>query len=202
MRNEKIGPERLNALSDGVIAIALTLLVLGIDIPEDHDFSEDGLLAFLIKLEPAFIAYITSFLIIAIYWILHHRIFNVLNFVNRTIIILNILFLFSISLVPFISKLKALYRYDSFVVAIFALTHIITGIILYLIWKYLVLNTELLKYTVDRKWAKNIALKILIIPIVSAIAIPVALINIHFGTYIFIVIPVIYGVMLRVDNKN
>ncbi|MCA6074891.1 TMEM175 family protein [Fulvivirga sedimenti] len=200
MKDEKTGPERLNALSDGVIAIALTLLVLGIDIPDDHDFNQDGLLAFLIKLEPALIAYVTSFLIVAIYWIIHHRIFNVVSFVNRTIIVLNIIFLFSISLIPFISKLKSLYRYDFFVVGIFAMAHIITGITLFFIWNYLTANNEYLKFPVDRNMKRNIAYKILVIPIISAIAIPVAAFNIHLGTYIFIFIPVIYGIIFR--NKN
>ena len=147
MEIEKVEPDRLNALSDGVIAIALTLLVLGIDIPTDHDFNKDNLVSFLIKLEPGLIAYLTSFLIVAIYWIMHHRIFTVLKYVNQRIIILNLIFLFSISLVPFISKLKSLYRFDSVVVGIFALAHIITGVILYSVWNYVKSHNELLVYS-------------------------------------------------------
>lgn len=63
------GVERISALSDGVIAIAITILVLGIDIPENHDFTEQGLMDFLAKLEPRLIAYTTSFILVAVYWI-------------------------------------------------------------------------------------------------------------------------------------
>ena len=103
--SERYGLERLNALTDGVVAIALTLLVLGIDIPSDHNFDVDELKLFLIQLEPGLIAYITSFIVIAVYWSIHHRIYSVVAFANNTIVTLNILFLLSISLIPFLAKM-------------------------------------------------------------------------------------------------
>ncbi|MDX5447403.1 MAG: DUF1211 domain-containing protein [Bacteroidota bacterium] len=106
MDDNKVGPERLNALSDGVIAIAITLLVLGIEVPSDHNFTEDGIKSFLIKLEPGLIAYVTSFIIVGLYWIMHHNIFNKIKEVNSMVILLNLLFLFLISFVPFIANLK------------------------------------------------------------------------------------------------
>ena len=195
MKIEKVEPDRLNALSDGVIAIALTLLVLGIEIPTDHDFDKNSLVSFLIKLEPGLIAYLTSFLIVAIYWIIHHRIFTVLKYVNQRIIILNLIFLFSISLVPFISKLKSLYRLDSIVIGIFALTHIITGVILYSVWNYVKSHNELLKAPLDKHKNRYVTIKILTIPLVCALAVPVAVINIHVGTYLFMIIPILYAVL-------
>lgn len=129
--HERYTLERLNALTDGVIAIALTLLVLGIDIPDDHNFSVDGLKLFLIKLEPGLIAYITSFIVIAVYWKIHRRIYSVVAFSNNTIDSLNILFLLSSSLIPFLAKIKSLYRFESFVVIIYSTAHIITGLILF-----------------------------------------------------------------------
>ena len=197
MITEKLSPDRLNALSDGVIAIALTLLVLGIDIPTDHNFSKDGLVSFLLKLEPGVIAYITSFVIVAIYWIIHHRMFHVLKYTDRILVILNIVFLFSISLVPFIAKLKALYRYDALVVMMFGLAHVFTGLILYAIWKYMISHAELLEAPVVRSAARHVTLRILILPIVSILAIAVAFINVHWGTYFFALIPVIYALMMR-----
>ena len=196
MNLKKTGPDRMNALSDGVIAIALTLLVLGIDIPTEHDFNEEGLLSFLIKLEPQLIAYLTSFVIVAIYWILHHRMFQVLKYTDRNLVIMNIVFLFSISLAPFSAKLKALYRFDELVVLIFAAAHIFTGIILYVIWKYIVSHEELLKSPLEKSDVRHLSLGILVIPIVSALAIPMAYINVHLGTYFFALIPIIYALML------
>lgn len=202
MKIEKYEPGRLNALSDGVIAIGLTLLVLGIDIPTDHDFDSDSLVSFLIKLEPGLIAYLTSFIVVAIYWTIHHRIFNELKYVNQRIIILNLFFLFSISLVPFISKLKALYRYDAVVVGIFALAHIVTGFILFIIWRYLKTHKELLEAPLDTYKIKYVDIKILTIPIVSAIAVPIAVLNIHVGTYLFLTIPILFAVLRNVKGEK
>ena len=53
---EKIQIDRLNAFSDGVLAIVITILVLGIDIPENHDFNVESLIDFFVKLEPSLIA--------------------------------------------------------------------------------------------------------------------------------------------------
>ena len=170
---------------------------LGIDIPTEHNFSEDGLVSFLIKLEPGIIAYITSFIIVAIYWVIHHRMFHVLKYTDRILVILNIVFLFSISLVPFIAKLKALYRYDALVVMIFGLAHIFTGLILYVIWKYMISHDELLEAPVESVSARQVSLRILILPIVSVLAILVAFINVHWGTYFFALIPIIYAFMAR-----
>ena len=197
MNSDRITPDRLNALSDGVIAIALTLLVLGIDIPTDHDFTEEGLASFLIKLEPGLIAYIMSFIIVSIYWIVHHRMFNVLKFTDRMIVLLNIVFLFSISLVPFIAKLKALYRYDALAIMIYGAGHIVTGLILFVIWKYMLSHEDLLEAPVEKKVSRQVNIRILILPVVSLAAIVVAFVDVHWGTYFFALIPLIYALMIR-----
>ena len=200
MNTKKINPDRLNALSDGVIAIAITLLVLGIDIPDNHDFNQEGLLSFLVKLEPGLTAYLTSFIVVAMYWIIHHRIFGALTFIDRTIMILNIAFLFFISLAPFIAKLKALYRYDLLVVGIFALAQITTGLILYATWKFAVRQHALLKSSIDRNRDRHVSIRILIIPIVSIFAAVTGFFNIHLGTYVFIGVPIVY--LFLMDSRQ
>lgn len=197
---ERYGLERLNALTDGVVAIALTLLVLGIDIPTDENFTIKELKSFLIKLEPGLIAYTTSFIVIAVYWRIHHRIYSVVAFSNSTIVALNIVFLFSISLIPFIAKIKSLYRFDPFVVIIYSTAHIITGLILFFTWRYFMKQKVLLKYAIEKRKSKLVALSILTIPIISLIAIPFAFINIHVGTYLFLIIPVLYIYLFRLSK--
>jgi uncharacterized membrane protein len=190
--HERYGLERINAFTDGVIAIALTLLVLGLDIPTDHNFSEEGLKLFLIKLEPGLVAYAISFLVIAIYWTIHHRIYYVLALANSTIALLNILFLFSISLIPFLAKIKTLYRFDSLVVVIYATAHIFTGLILLVIWKYFMANEGLLKFPIPKNKNKLVSWSILTIPVISLCAIVFEYINTHIGTYLFLLIPFPY----------
>ena len=193
----KTTPDRLNALSDGVIAIALTLLVLGIDIPDDHKFSEEGLFAFLLKLKSGFVAYIASFLIIGIYWILHHNIFKELNFINGAIIGLNMVFLFSISLVPFIAKLKTLYSEESLIMLIYAASHLLTGLILFAIWVYATKKPGLLADEMDQHQKKTVSLKILIIPFLAIVAVVLSLLNVPISAYTFLFIPLVYLFVLK-----
>lgn len=197
MDDNKVGPERLNALSDGVIAIAITLLILGIEVPSDHNFTEDGIKSFLIKLEPGLIAYVTSFIIVGLYWIMHHNIFNKIKEVNSMVILLNLLFLFLISLVPFIAKLKTFYRYDLLVIFIYGISFMITGFVLWIIWKYIIDHPELHKEKIDKNTVRRLNLYIWIIPIFTIVALTLAIINIHVGTYSFLLIPFVYLVVNR-----
>lgn len=197
LNSDKFNLDRLNALSDGVIAIALTLLVLGIDIPTDHNFNEDGLVSFLIKLEPGIIAYLSSFIIISIYWILHHRVYNILKFSNGSVLLLNIIFLLAISLIPFVAKIKSLYPFDPLVVVIFAFAHIFTGLVLFTTWKHLMAHPDLCKTSMDKKKNKTISLILLMIPIISLIAVLFSFINIHVASYLFLAIPILFILISR-----
>lgn len=198
--HERYGLERLNALTDGVIAIALTLLVLGIDIPTDHNFDVDELNSFLMQLVPGILAYTTSFIVIAVYWSIHQRIYSVVSFANNTIVSLNILFLFSISMIPFIAKVKSLYRFDSFVVIIYSSAHIFTGLILYFTWKHILTQKSFLKYPIEKKKGRLVELSILSIPIVSLLAIPVSYFDVHIGTYLYYLIPIFYIYLFRLSK--
>jgi uncharacterized membrane protein len=102
-----MGTNRLEAFSDGVIAVAITLLVLGISVPEPshtHSLGHE-----LLTRWPEYAAYVTSFLTIGIIWINHHAMINRLGRVDHPIMILNLLLLMSIGLLPFATELMAKY---------------------------------------------------------------------------------------------
>ncbi len=92
-----MGTNRLEAFSDGVIAIIITIMVLEMKVP--HDTSVDALL----KLWPVFVSYALSFLIVAIYWVNHHHLLHLLKRVNAKVLWLNNLLLFCMSLMPFVT---------------------------------------------------------------------------------------------------
>jgi uncharacterized membrane protein len=95
---------RTEAFSDGVIAIAITLLVLDIGVPED-DF--DNLWAGIADQWPSYLAYVTSFLTIGALWIAHHNVFSRLRSVDSRIMRLNLLLLMAVSFLPFPTRLMA-----------------------------------------------------------------------------------------------
>ncbi len=102
---------RLEAFSDGVIAIAITLLVLDIHVPSP---GRHGGLAHALGAEwPSYASYATSFLTIGIIWVNHHAAFGRLRRVNHTVLFLNLVLLLFIGLLPFTTALMADYLRQS-----------------------------------------------------------------------------------------
>ena len=95
---------RVEAFSDGVFAIAITLLVLEIGIDPDQ---YDDLWSAILREWPAYLAYVTSFLTVGGVWLAHHRLFMRLRFVDPTLMRLNILLLMIASFLPFPTGLLA-----------------------------------------------------------------------------------------------
>ena len=90
-----MGKGRLEAFSDGVIAIIITIMVLELKAPHGADWSD------LVKLAPVFFSYVLSFAFVAIYWNNHHHLLYTLSRVNGTILWANLHLLFWLSLIPF-----------------------------------------------------------------------------------------------------
>jgi uncharacterized membrane protein len=101
-----VSPERLKALADGVFAIVMTLMVLQLGVPVAKGLSkETELLRELGKLWPEFLIYVLSFMILGVFWFMHHAVFSVVRMFDTTLVWLNILFLMFVSLIPFSTAL-------------------------------------------------------------------------------------------------
>jgi TMEM175 potassium channel family protein len=92
---QPMGTGRLEAFSDGVIAIIITIMVLELKVPRGAEA------ATLLAQWPVFLSYALSYLVVAIYWINHHRLFHVVPRVNYAVLWSNNLLLFCLSLIPF-----------------------------------------------------------------------------------------------------
>ncbi len=99
---------RIEALSDGVFSITMTLLVLKLEVPEVmHHSSNEQMLQQLLALGPQFATYVVTFLIAGGFWFLHHLTFHFIRFVNGALVWLNLLFLMFVALLPFSAGLMA-----------------------------------------------------------------------------------------------
>jgi uncharacterized membrane protein len=129
---------RIEAFSDGVYAIAITLLVLDIKVPRDLPES-DRLIEALIAQWPTYFAFVTSFATIGIMWINHHRMFNQIKRADQLLLVLNGLLLLGITFVPFPTSLLAEYigEPDQRVAAqVYSGTFVIIAIFFNLLWRY------------------------------------------------------------------
>jgi uncharacterized membrane protein len=118
------GVERLLALSDGVVAIAITLLVLQLNVPEPANLtnpaSASELASALGKDADQLISYVISFYVIAQFWLVHHRVFRRITRHREGLAWWNFAFLFTISVMPFTSDLQGRFAGNPLSVDIFA----------------------------------------------------------------------------------
>lgn len=98
---------RIEAFSDGVIAVAITLLVLDLRVPEPEEGHDLG--SRLLALWPNYLAYVISFLAIGIMWINHHAMLRRLAGVDHSVMVMNLLLLMSVVVLPFTTSLLANY---------------------------------------------------------------------------------------------
>jgi uncharacterized membrane protein len=103
---------RLEALFDGVFAIAITLLALEVSVPIVDSVRSADLVDALVDEWPSYIAYAVTFFIIGAYWVNSHRIFTLLRGIDHTFQILTILFLMAIAIIPFPNAVLAEYLTD------------------------------------------------------------------------------------------
>lgn len=106
---------RLEAFSDGVFAIIITIMILELHAPDGSSFAD------LKPLIPKFISYVLSFIYIAIYWNNHHHLFQVVKHVNGKILWRNIFLLFCLSLVPFVTAWMGENHFSSSPVALYGI---------------------------------------------------------------------------------
>jgi len=101
-----LSKHRVEALADGIFAVAMTLLVLDIKLPESVTYASDGdLWRRLVALEHAVASYAVSFVMLAVYWVAHHFQFHFIQRTDRGILWINLYLLLCITLVPFTTDL-------------------------------------------------------------------------------------------------
>ena len=128
-RTERRDVTRIQAFTDGVMAVAITLLVLNIEVPDLPTGSEGRLDEELVDLLPSLGAYAISFALVGRYWVVHHRLFEDLRTFDGTLVGLNLVFLSLIALVPFASDLVDRYDDEPIAAAVFAGTLALAGVV-------------------------------------------------------------------------
>jgi uncharacterized membrane protein len=149
---------RIEAFSDGVIAIAITLLVLEISVPEES-FNE--LWKGILEQWPSYLAYVTSFLTIGVIWLIHHGIFRRLAFADAIVTRLNLLLLMMVALLPFPTTLmaEAINNSESERAAVifYGLVLFTISALLNLIWQHVARNPDLVAEDVSPDEVKAIS---------------------------------------------
>ncbi len=148
---------RLEAFSDGVFAVAITLLVLTIKIPTadspDKFLDDPGMWTVLLGQLPTLLAFVTSFFTIGIMWLNHHRLFKHIKRTDTGLLLLNLLLLFIIVFIPVPTALLAdqVFRPNQHLAAyIYSGTNVILAICFNLLWRYASYHNRLLDKDADQ----------------------------------------------------
>ena len=134
---------RTEAFSDGVFAIAATLLVLELKVPQ---VGPGGLADALLGNWPSYATYVLSFLVIGIIWVNHHAVMERIRKVNRPLLFLNLMFLMAVALIPFPTALLADYLQaghdERLAAAVYGGSMTLMGLTFGSIWAYVVLSGD------------------------------------------------------------
>lgn len=181
--------------SDGVFAIAITLLVLEIKVPErDAVASGPALLHAIGALTPKFFAFALSFLFIGYYWYMHHTMFRYIRRSDGRLILFNLILLLCVAFLPFpVALFGSFHRYLPALV-FYAASMAVTGIVQSIFWEYVSRGRRLVDATLDRYTVRLVRLRLLALPAFFAIYTPAVFFNEKYA--LFCAVPFI--VVMRV----
>jgi len=142
-------PGRVLALTDGVFAIIMTLLVLDIHVPQLS--TGEALSSALLTVWPTLLVFVISFVLTGMYWVGHRDMFTLVRGVNRGLVWLNILFMLPVALVPFAAALLGEYSHDTLAIRLYGLLLLLIALMRLLLWYYIGTRRHLLIEHVDRR---------------------------------------------------
>lgn len=179
--SESRGLDRILALSDGIFAFAITLLVLGLTVPT---IAENGLsqVALNTKLlqslgaeTTAFYSYGISFVVISIWWVAHHRLFQYIKRYDTTLMWRNLFFLLFVTIIPFLTQLMNDYGNVGVAVVIYDASQIAGGLALIGVWRHASKSHLLVNRSLTEAQIKNIQFRNYIPAVIFLLALVIAI---------------------------
>jgi uncharacterized membrane protein len=188
---------RIEAFSDGVFAIAITLLVLEVRVPHLKDAPiGTTLLGALIEQWPSYLGYAMSFLIIGIIWANHHNRFKYIKRSDHILLTLNTFFLMCVSFIPFPTALLAEYIREpdkrQTAVAVYSGTLTLTSIFFNWLWMYAAQNHRLVDRNLSPRLLRAMTRHFLVGPFLYLLSFIFAFINVTVSISIYIVLTLMY----------
>ncbi len=189
--NRFFSKNRIEALTDGIFAIAMTILVLNIDVSKISEMvSRGGLDSALWEMFPIFYSYFLGFFLLAILWLSQNKQYLHVKKVDANYLWINLLGLMLISLIPFSTSLISEYG-DELVAAIFFHANLmLAGLVYAWSWVYISGKKELQVEKISPNLYKNALYRNLLLPVVAMIAIGLVFLSPDWSSIMYLLIPV------------
>jgi uncharacterized membrane protein len=188
-----MGRGRLEAFSDGVIAIIITIMVLELAVP--HEAS----LAALLPLVPIFLSYVLSFIFIGIYWNNHHHLFQAVRQVDGRVLWANLHLLFWLSLIPFVTGWMGVNQFSAWPVALYDVVLLLAAVAYFILARALISShgeDSVLAIAMGRDIKGKVSL------VCYAIAIPLAFVNAWLAFALYVLVAIVWFVPDRRIEKT
>jgi len=183
--------DRLAAITDGVYAIVITLLVLDLKVPEIPGSADNmRLAADLIDQIPNFIAYFISFFVVAVFWMNHRRLFGSLKRCDEKTSLLNLGHILFVTLIPYTTSLIGRYEFDQIAAILFAANIGLASLSLVLLYQYLVPQTDWRESEGAMQWVPLKWWVVYFGPLLAIVSIGASFVSIHLALYLLLLLPV------------
>ena len=183
---------RLEALSDGVFAIVMTILVFSIEVPKLTDRTDGQLLSALLNLGPVFLSYFVSFMVLAMFWLSHHFIYSVFTKnIDRVLALLNILFLSFVAVVPFSAQLLGTYPGMPIAGVVYGVNLAIISIITLVIINYAEYSDEIDTSHIEDSTLRRATIRVYLTLACSTLGVAAALVH-NDLSLVFFMLPILF----------
>ncbi|MGR4064168.1 MAG: TMEM175 family protein [Vulcanimicrobiaceae bacterium] len=186
---------RVEDLSDGVFAVALTLLVLDIQIP--HGVPPAQLPAHVFALWPRLISFLLSFFVVGYYWVGHTIMFVSIRRTDRVLQWLNLAFLTFVVIVPLSADLLASYPDSRFAVCVYGANIILIGLAQFATWQYAVGYRRLTSPELDPKYIRLLRIRLIAMPVTCVLSIALSAVSILASVALYVLVPVLFTLPSR-----
>jgi uncharacterized membrane protein len=204
-RDDEKETGRVEAFSDGVLAIAVTLLILEIKVPKVDEVTGSGLFPKLLRLWPSFLAFVTSFGTILVMWVNHHRIFRLVRATDYPFLYWNGFLLLMITFVPFPTALLAEHLAGpeaTVATAVYAATFMVTGLAFNGVWRHLCNHPHLFLSSADPNEIAGISRQYRFGPLLYLIAFGLAFVSVVLSVVACLALAIFFAFVIRSDADS
>jgi len=191
---------RLEALGDGIFSVAMTILVIELELPVIKESSWTGLLTALRETWAGLLCYVISFVVLGIMWFGHRMMFEYIGKTNRYFIFLGVLFYMIVCLVPFSTRFLAHETLKWYAIFIYGLNLSLCNISLYGQWLYGINRPSLMSRELPHEVKREAKVLFLISPIVYSIAFGFSFWLPQVSIGIFVLTPILYLIPNKLDK--
>jgi len=190
---------RLESLSDGIFAFAMTLLVIGINLPEKSTIVQtpDFAAHVLVSLYSDFFHYVLAFLILGAFWLSHHIEVHPIKALDRRYIWLNLGTLMFVALLPFTTSFSGDFPEVPLGAIVFELNLLAIGMGMYFQWIYATGNHRLVEPDLENNLIRRVGVRTLVVPFISLVAVLIALAGSTNSEALYLLIPVVHYLIIR-----